>query len=111
MTRFVVCPTCSGRGQTALHLGAITSAEFDELGEEFREAYVRGDLDKSCQTCKGNRVVTGCETDGCAEAPEVVTHPYYADKVVKHCYEHLTDDEKQDFEDASISWGEYRFGC
>ena len=111
MAKFVVCPTCGGRGAHARHLGVITSTDWEELGEEFRDAYVSGRLDKSCETCEGANVVDGCEEDGCNETPEVVTHPYNADKVVKHCYAHLTDDEKQMFEDASISWGEYKFGC
>ncbi len=53
----MVCPRCNGEGSHSKHLGTFTAEEMYEQGEEFREDYIAGKLDKMCEICKGLRVV------------------------------------------------------
>ena len=59
MTRpspWVICPTCSGDGHHAKHLGSFTATEFNDYfeDEDDRDAYFNGDYDRMCQTCRGS---------------------------------------------------------
>ena len=58
--RFVVCPTCRGKGQyvnPSIDSHGITMDEMDELGEEFIEDYRSGFYNIPCGLCEGHRVV------------------------------------------------------
>ena len=63
-----VCPQCRGEGTSSLYLGAFTASEFDEMGEEFQYDYMRGALDRTCETCDGLRVVWELRDDAPTEA-------------------------------------------
>jgi DnaJ-class molecular chaperone len=65
-TKFKVCPTCEGRGKHCQHLGAFTQDEMDEHGPDFREDYMAGVYDKTCETCDGQRVVAVVDRDAIA---------------------------------------------
>lgn len=56
-SRWVVCPTCQGRGSSSEYLGAFTADEFSDMGDDFQEAYIRGDLDRPCSECRGRTTV------------------------------------------------------
>lgn len=52
---WIICPTCSGDGHHAKHLGSFTHNEFNDYfeDEEDRAAYFKGEYDRMCQTCQG----------------------------------------------------------
>lgn len=57
--KYEVCTTCHGRGHHSRRFGAISMEDFHgpDWDEDSREAYIRGDYDEQCETCKGQRVV------------------------------------------------------
>lgn len=61
MDKFEVCPICRGRGNyvnPSIDSDGLTSADFEEAGDEFREDYLSGVYDVQCECCEGQRVVT-----------------------------------------------------
>jgi hypothetical protein len=56
-TKFEVCPTCEGRGKSSAYLGAFTRDQLDDQGPEWCEDYFRGDYDRACDECRGQRVI------------------------------------------------------
>lgn len=59
-TKWEVCPRCEGEGKhvnPAIDGNGLSSEDFDELGDEFREDYFAGIYDVPCYECKGKRVV------------------------------------------------------
>ncbi len=57
---YAVCDRCHGEGKhvnPSIDGNGITQSEMEELGDDFRESYFRGDYDVSCDVCHGNRVV------------------------------------------------------
>lgn len=61
MSKYQVCPTCEGEGQSSAYLGAFTASEMEEQGPEFMEDYIAGRYDRPCDECQGRRVVTAEE--------------------------------------------------
>lgn len=59
----MVCPKCKGEGKHSSHLGSFTEEDWYEQGEEFREDYLAGKFDKTCELCKGLRVVDTVDKD------------------------------------------------
>lgn len=58
--KYEVCPTCRGNGKhvnPAIDGNGLTQEDFDEQGPDFREDYMSGVYDVTCQECKGLRVV------------------------------------------------------
>ncbi len=56
----VVCPVCDGEGthvNPSIDGNGITADEMQELGDDFREDYMRGVYDVRCEQCNGERVV------------------------------------------------------
>lgn len=49
-----ICETCGGDGTSSAYLGAFTSDDIVELGEEWREDYFAGRFDRPCDECKGS---------------------------------------------------------
>ena len=85
-----VCGTCGGEGTSCAHLGAFTSEDFDREGEDFREAYFRGDYDRACPECKGLRVV---------DVPdESRTDPKVWEKFIDHCESIRETDQMREME-------------
>lgn len=59
--KFEVCGRCSGTGShtnPSIDGNGITASEMQEMGEDFREDYMRGVYDVQCSVCKGERVVS-----------------------------------------------------
>lgn len=54
--QWVVCSQCRGHGTSSAYLGAFTAEQMRE-DPEFAEDYMRGDYDRTCETCGGRRVV------------------------------------------------------
>jgi len=57
---YEVCDHCHGEGKhvnPSIDGNGITQSEMEELGDDFRESYFRGDYDVNCETCGGKRVV------------------------------------------------------
>jgi len=58
--RFDVCKSCDGRGSYVnpnIDRNGLTSEDFDEQGEDFREDYFSGTYDVPCGECEAERVV------------------------------------------------------
>lgn len=58
-SRFKVCGRCEGRGthtNPAIDGNGITADEMDELGDDFREDYMRGVYDVRCEECHGKQL-------------------------------------------------------
>lgn len=72
--KFVVCPTCDGRGthvNPSIDAHGITAEEWDrDWDDEEREAYLSGRYDVPCYECKGANVVP--EVDERRADPAVV---------------------------------------
>ena len=54
-----VCQSCDGHGgyvNPSIDSNGISSEEWWDMDEEFRQSYMRGDYDITCQECKGKRV-------------------------------------------------------
>ena len=63
----IVCPQCRGKGVSSLYLGAYTASEMDEAGDEFREDYMNGAYDRTCESCEGRNVVQIIDVDGLSD--------------------------------------------
>lgn len=56
-SRWVVCPSCQGRGSSSAYLGAFSASEFSEMGDEWQEHYLSGAMDRPCDECRGRTTV------------------------------------------------------
>jgi hypothetical protein len=92
MPKFIVCPSCGGRGTSSAYLGAFTSDDIDQMDGEFMEDYFAGNFDRKCDHCQGQRVVQTCKTSGC-ENERATIHSFWAREphVYDHCFEHDAD--------------------
>jgi hypothetical protein len=58
--KWEICSRCNGHNTSTAHVehdgGGITASEMHELGDDFREAYFRGDYDRPCPHCEGGKV-------------------------------------------------------
>lgn len=62
-----VCQSCRGTGShvnRAIDGNGLTSEDFDE-DPDFRESYMRGDYDVTCEECGGTNVVDELDEDRC----------------------------------------------
>jgi hypothetical protein len=67
-TKKAVCPDCKGTGShvnRAIDGNGITSSEMAELGDDFREDYLAGVYDVTCETCEGANVVDELDEERC----------------------------------------------
>ena len=63
---YEVCSACRGRGfyvNPAIDSNGITEDEMYELGDDFREDYMRGVYDVVCDGCDGRRVELVADPD------------------------------------------------
>lgn len=70
----IVCYTCDGTGTTvnpSIDGNGITASEMEELGDDFREDYMRGVYDVQCRTCKGERVIADLDREACNANPRL----------------------------------------
>jgi hypothetical protein len=61
--RYIVCPHCRGSGGCSCALGTFDAERFYELGDDFREDYMRGLYDQACEQCSGKRVEAVIDRD------------------------------------------------
>lgn len=65
--RFVVCPSCDGKGShvnPAIDCGGLSREDFDD-DPDFEEGYVSGNYDVQCYTCHGKRVIAVANEGAC----------------------------------------------
>lgn len=48
-----ICWQCEGDGKSSAYLGAFTASEWYEQDEDFREDYMIGQYDRTCDECGG----------------------------------------------------------
>lgn len=48
-----ICGACDGEGASSAYLGAFTSNDLHDLGDEFIEDYFAGIYDRACEECGG----------------------------------------------------------
>lgn len=93
--KFEVCHRCRGEGKhtnPSIDGNGITASEMAELGDDFREDYVDGFYDVTCQTCHGRRVVAVADKARWSPAQK------------KAYREHLRIEEESRRDDASEAW-------
>lgn len=57
--RYDVCPVCEGKGthvNPSIDASGLTAADFDD-DPDFRDDYMSGHYDQTCNRCQGKRVV------------------------------------------------------
>lgn len=64
-TKFEVCPHCEGRGSSSEYLGSWSAEEWSREDDEFKEDYLEGRYDRSCETCNGLRVIPVVNEEQC----------------------------------------------
>jgi hypothetical protein len=103
MSKFAVCPDCGGSGYSD-SLGDVTEMIHED--PDFAEDYRAGHYNEGCRRCRGRNVVLACKAPGCDEPAEEGTNYTDGDDdgvSFSACYEHLTDDERNQIdEDAQI---------
>lgn len=69
--KWVVCPSCEGRGVTTRHIecegGGFTAEEWRQAcddDEEFSEKYLGGFYDRPCNNCKGRTTILAINRRG-----------------------------------------------
>jgi len=65
--KYVVCPTCNGKGShvnPSIDSRGISAEEFAE-DPDFAEDYSRGMYDQPCNECEGRRVVPEIDEEAC----------------------------------------------
>jgi hypothetical protein len=57
-----ICSCCKGYGTTdnPAFSNGITASEADELGEDFMDSYMSGEMDVACKCCNGSGKVLTC---------------------------------------------------
>lgn len=64
-----LCPRCDGEGShtnPAIDGNGITASEMDELGDDFREDYMQGVYDVTCERCAGAKVIVVPDLKRCS---------------------------------------------
>jgi hypothetical protein len=115
MTVWAVCPTCEGEGKhvnPSIDSHGISREEFDE-DPDFEEAYFSGAYDVTCVECKGQRVVPGCEVEGCPEpalahqdSPWPDRRDHTSSEHYATCFDHLAPDELEAYREVAESYAE-----
>lgn len=70
-TEWCICGQCHGEGTSSLYLGAYTASEFYEMDEDWRDDYMGGRFDRTCESCGGSGKVREVREDWLAHHPEV----------------------------------------
>lgn len=61
--KWTICSRCKGEGKSSAYLGTFTTEAMHDMGDEFMEAYVRGQFDRPCENCGGSGKVTQQDMD------------------------------------------------
>lgn len=59
----ILCPCCDGDRVSSEHLGAFTSDEMHEQGQDFKENYFSGRYDQQCTECEGKGYIEVVDID------------------------------------------------
>lgn len=51
---WVICSTCDGHGKHSRNLGAFTQEDWEQESYEFKEDYLAGAYDSTCEECGGS---------------------------------------------------------
>lgn len=83
--RWVVCPACDGGGtdrgrSVECDGGGFTASEWAEQDDEFREDYMTGRYDRTCETCKGRTTVQEIDEEACTGWRERILLKAYRDQ-------------------------------
>ena len=113
---FAVCPTCEGKGShvnPSIDAHGLSSEDFAE-DPDFAEDYFSGAYDVPCAECGGQRVVPQCSAEGCSEPADTIQRGWgdRRDRVSQEhyptCYEHHSDEDREDADDAADMYAEQR---
>jgi hypothetical protein len=63
--RWCICGQCEGRGTSSAYLGAFTASEWAEQDDDFKDEYIRGGYDRSCDECNGSGKVWSIDYKKC----------------------------------------------
>ena len=74
MSKWHICPTCSGDGKHSIALGVINRDEWDD--EELSD-YFAGNYDSICETCQGSGKVTAAQLENYAPVRSYSTDQEY----------------------------------
>lgn len=98
--KYEVCPSCHGKGKSSAYLGAFTQDDMDEMGEDFRDDYMRGEYDRACDECAGERVILVVDRDN--------NSPEFLDAYDKWEEEKYQTQRLYEMENAHMNWLETR---
>jgi len=110
VSKFILCPSCEGRGGSSAYLGAFTSDDIDQMDDEFMDDYFAGNFDRKCDECQGQRVVSVCKHEGCPYPVAFVMSYFSGRQTFDHCFDHSAEAREAD-DDERLSAGERAFGC
>jgi hypothetical protein len=81
---WAICPQCHGEGSSSLYLGAYTGSEWAEMDEDWRDDYMAGAFDRTCETCTGAGKVREIRESWLESHPEVVAQidEWYEDEAM-----------------------------
>jgi len=96
---WVICDTCRGNGQHSLAMGSFTQDEMDEQGPDFRDDYMSGLYDRSCEPCSGTGKILVIDRDAPMTAQQ------------KAALAQQDRDDELDAEDEAMRRAELAFGC
>lgn len=90
-----ICDYCNGDGGHSRRFGAYSADEWDELDEEFQQAYLSGRFDERCNPCDGTGKVRVIDED----------------QLTEQAREWLRLERESAWETASMHYHEMRAGC
>lgn len=72
-----VCHQCKGEGSHVnpnIDGNGLTVQDFDELGSDFKENYMNGSYDITCDLCKGKRVIDVVDLESLSDEDREAYH-------------------------------------
>lgn len=95
--RFVwaICEYCHGDGTHSRRFGSFSADEWNELDGEFREGYLSGRFDRSCEVCNGSGKVRELDEDCLTDEARAYLERY----------------RDAAYSDAMLRYHEQRMGC
>lgn len=68
MSKWIICPTCSGEGQHSRAIGCITADQWEQdWSDDEKEMYLEGGYDQTCESCQGSGKIKEEQLRGLAE--------------------------------------------
>lgn len=92
---WAICSYCDGEGRHSRHIGCITESErVNDWTEEEFEGYLSGNLDQTCEECKGT---------GKVKSPDLENVP----ALVKRAYHRMLREREEDNRTMRMECGIY----